>query len=108
MSRLVLLCERPRHLSRQEALDWFSRAVAQLADGGEVLTLELTELETASRHWSCPADLMVEAQLGEVDAGRLVESPRWRGLLGDLRLLGMRPAVAIADPKAVPAPGKRR
>jgi hypothetical protein len=108
MSRLVLLCERPRHLSREESRDWFRRAVAELADGGEVLTLEFTELETASRHWACPADWMIEAELGEVDAGRLVESPRWRGLLADLRLLGMRPAVAIGDPKALPAPGEPR
>jgi hypothetical protein len=96
--RLILLCERPPHLSRNESLVWLRQATEQLVDGTDVVGLRFTELESPSLRWSSDSDWLLEAELADgVDARRLVESARWRELLGDLQLLGMRPALAVAD-----------
>jgi hypothetical protein len=102
VTRLILLCERPRHLARDEAVAWFTRATGQLAASPGVRELLLTELESASLRWTRTADWMVEAELErDVDPRRLVDTEPWRDLLADLRLLGMRPSVAVADPERV-------
>ena len=98
MPRLILLCERPRHLNREESVVWLREATAGLVDGTAVVSLRLTELDSPSEHWSRTSDWMLEGKLAEdVDAQRLVESRQWRELLADLHLLGMRPELAVAD-----------
>jgi hypothetical protein len=92
------MCERPSRLSGDEAIAWLRRATEQLGDGRDVTDLRLVELEHPSLRWAGACDWMVEAQLGDgVDPRRLVANDVWRDLLADLRLLGMRPTLAVAD-----------
>ena len=98
MPRLILLCERPRHLARDESVVWLRQATHHLVDGADVVGLQFTELEGPPLCWSPAGDWLLEAELADdVDAQRLIDSPQWRELLADLRLLGMRPALAVAD-----------
>jgi hypothetical protein len=96
--RLILLCERPRHLGREESVVWLRQATQHLVDGSDVVGLQFTELESPSPHWSPAGDWLLEAELADdVDVRRLIDTPQWREVLADLRLLGMRPALAVAD-----------
>ena len=99
MTRIIVLCERPRQLSAEDALTWLRRAIAGLADGDAVTGIRVTELESVSLRWARSWDWLIEVDLGASgNARRLVTETAWGELLADLRLLGMRPSVAVADP----------
>ena len=95
-----MLCERPRRLKREEAVEWLRKATASLEVGeGGVKALQLVELDSPSLRWARCWDWLLEVELAsDVDANELVSHGPWGDLLADLRLLGMRPAVAIANP----------
>ena len=99
MTRLIVLCERPRQLSAEDALAWFRRATADLVDGEAIDAVSLTELESVSLRWGRSWDWLIEVEFADPGTARRVAAERpWGELLGDLRLLGMRPCVAVADP----------
>ena len=95
MPRVLVLWRRPDHLSAEEAERWARSEVrALLADGG-IRSAELTRLESASPRHGCDWDWVLELEVADpvrdcIDRGACAE---W---LGDLRLLGMRPAVLLA------------
>lgn len=100
VTRLIVLCERPRHLTRDQAIEWFREATACLrVGGGPVKAVRLTELESPSIRWGRSWDWLLEVELASVEAaGELMSDGPGGDLLADLRLLGMHPAVAVASP----------
>jgi hypothetical protein len=98
MVRLVVLWTRPYHLSPEEADAWTRRETPRLLGLDGVARIELTRLQSASIHDSCPWDWMLEVHLHDgVDGRACADAPAWAEWLGDLRLLGMRPAVVLVD-----------
>lgn len=100
--RLLVLWTRPQHLSATEADAWIRAEIDRLRAVRGVRELELTRLATASlaepREW----DWMLELRpVPGADPGLCVQSPAWRDWVGDLRLLGMRPTVLLADTAGV-------
>ena len=101
MSRLIVLAQRPYHLSVAEAEEWLRAQVVELAGLGGVLRVDMTRLASASLRFGREWDWLLEVHLdAAVDAQHTLREPACTGLLADLRLLGMRPAVAIAGPTA--------
>ena len=99
MTRLIIMCERPMHLRSDEALAWLRREAGALARSDGVERVELTELESAPLRWGRIWDWLIEIDLSDDATGRgLANGSACAALLADMRLLGMRPAVAIADP----------
>jgi hypothetical protein len=95
---MILLCSCPRHLAPGELADSLERSVAALAGHADVTRVRMTELASASLRWARMFDWMIEAELaGTADPRDVVASPEWREALADLRLLGMRPSLAVAD-----------
>jgi hypothetical protein len=93
--RLLVLWCRPSHLTTEETERWVRTEVRGLRAGQAIRSLQLTRLESASPrhgrdyHWLLELD--VSGPVREcVEHGPCAE---W---LGDLRLLGMRPAVVVA------------
>jgi hypothetical protein len=98
MARLVVLWTRPYHLSAEEADAWTYREVARLLGLDGVARVELTRLQSASTNHPREWDWMLELQLHDgVDAHACVDAPACAEWLGDLRLLGMRPAVMLVE-----------
>jgi hypothetical protein len=96
--RVIILCERPQHLSAEHAIAWLRRASAEAVATRGVAALRLTQLQNPSPTLAPMATWLIEAELERgADAAAIVASAPWRDLLGDLRLLGMRPSVAVAD-----------
>jgi hypothetical protein len=98
VSRMILLCSRPRHLSSGDVTDALARALPGLAGGPHVAAVRMTPVRGASLRWSPMFDWLIEAELADgADPTVIVDSSAWRDALADLRLLGMRPSVAVAD-----------
>jgi hypothetical protein len=96
MPRVVVLVQRPYHLSSGEARDWLRRELDAL-DVEELERAELTPLTSVSLRWTGSWDWLVELHCSSADhARRLLDGDAFSALLGDLRLLGMRPAVTVA------------
>ncbi len=86
------------HLCGDEARAWLQREASALADSDGIERVELTELESAPLRWPRIWDWLIEIELGDAGPGSgLRNGSACAGLLADMRLLGMRPAVAIAD-----------
>jgi len=97
MARLLVFLTRPHHLSDDEVETWTRGEARRLLAVEGVERLELTRLQSASERHARPWDWMLELYLAPyadprdwVDAGPCAE---W---IGDLRLLGLRPAVLVA------------
>jgi hypothetical protein len=98
MARLVVLWTRPYHLSPEEADAWTCREVARLLGLDGVARVELTRLQSASTHHPSQWDWMLELHLHHgVDGHACVDASVCAEWLGDLRLLGMRPAVVLVE-----------
>ena len=98
MARLVVLWTRPYHLSAEQADAWTCREAARLLGLDGVARIELTRLQSASLHHPSPCDWMLELHLhAGVDGHACVDAPVLAAWLGDLRLLGMRPAVVLVE-----------
>jgi hypothetical protein len=105
--RLIVMCERPMHLAADEAAAWLRREAAEISGKDGIYKVELTVLESAPLRWGRVWDWLIEIDLGsQPDA--LAKGSRCATLLADLRLLGMRPAVAVADPSKKQLFGDRR
>jgi hypothetical protein len=94
----VVFWTRPFHLSAEEADAWTRREAARLLGFDGVARVELIRLQSASTHHPSPWDWMLELHLhGGVDGRACVDAPLFAEWLGDLRLLGMRPAVVLVE-----------
>jgi hypothetical protein len=91
----MIFVERPRHVASDEAEAWLEHELAAF-DGNGVDRVQLKRLETGSVRFSETWSWMVQIDCDDVDAAReaLGNGPAMM-LLGDLRLLGMRPFVAL-------------
>ena len=95
--RILLLCEQPPRLGRREARAWLCDALAGVAraDGvGDVRLVALEQARRAPHPWEWLAWIEVRDATAPED---VVASARFAELLGDLRIVGMRPEVVI-DP----------
>jgi hypothetical protein len=96
MSRVLVLVQRPYHLNEEEAERWLSSQADQFAELDGVNRVELTRLESASWKFAREGDWLLELHLEPTaSAHRILNGPTCVALLGDLRVLGMRPAVAV-------------
>jgi hypothetical protein len=98
MARLLVAGTQPQHLSDAEARAWLTAESGRLLELPAVARLELTELEAPSERRSRPCDWLLDVHLvaGRDGAG-CVDEPLFADWLRDLRLLGMRPVVVLAD-----------
>ena len=95
--RILLLCEQPPTLGSREAGAWLRDALAGLARAAGVAGVRLVALERAGRAphpWEWMARIDVHDGTPPED---VVSSARFAELLGDLRVVGMRPELVI-DP----------
>ncbi len=98
MTRLLVLVSPHRQLSPDEAEDWLRQEIAPVASGGGVRSAALSRLASASRRWSQQWGWLIELEFEDAQAAReAVASDACAMLLGNLRLLGMRPTVALID-----------
>ena len=98
VARVLVLWTRPYHLSAEEAESWARGQASRLLSLDVIERAELTHLQNASRHHPREWDWMLELHLTEdaerhscADRGPCAE---W---LADLRQLGLRPTVLVAD-----------
>lgn len=100
MARLLVLCSHPYHLHREDAQAWLSEALEAVVRRDGLDGATLTRLENPSAQWPRSFDWLVELRLDEGRYGTALGSGgACAELLGDLRLLGMGPAIALADPR---------
>ena len=97
MSRVLITGNQPQHLSAAEAHAWLRSEIGGLRALPGVESIVLSRVQDAPRHarpwaWLCELHLADGA-----DAQACVEHPVCREWLLDLRLLGMRPALAVLD-----------
>jgi hypothetical protein len=95
VSRLLVLWSRPAHLTYEEAERWARAEIRALLRSDGVRAAELTRLESASERHRADRSWLLELEVaGPVP--ECVESGPCADWLGDMRLLGMRPAVMLA------------
>jgi hypothetical protein len=98
MTRLIIFWSRPLHLSDHEAETWAREEVGRLLAIEGVRCGELTRLRDASSEYGRDRDWMLELRLtAGTDAQQCVDHGACSEWLGDLRLLGMRPSVLLAE-----------
>jgi hypothetical protein len=98
MDRLLILWTQPQHLSAAEADAWVRREVRKVTGLAGIERAELTRLRSGLERFGAPHDWMLELHLAPGAApAACVEAQPCAEWLGDLRLLGMRPAVLVAD-----------
>ena len=94
MGRLVVLVNSPYHLSPAEAEDWLRGEAAALVAVDGIQRGTLSRLMSPSERWSDHWNWMIELECDEPDGPqRAVNDRAWRLILGDMRLLGLRPSV---------------
>ena len=97
MSRVVITGVQPQHLSRAEAHAWMRTELARLraVPGVESVVLSCAQ---ASDRYPRPWAWLCELHLADgADGHACAEHPVCTEWLMDLRLLGMRPALAVLD-----------
>ena len=83
--------------------------VGKLLTDGAVTQIEVTTLLSASMRWGRQWDYLIAIDLrAGSDAGTVINAPACAGVLGDFRLLGMRPSVAVADDEGTVVLAERR
>jgi hypothetical protein len=97
IARLMLFARRPYHLSEQEADRWMRTQAAGLVQSAAVGRVQVSRL----RHPGARAsdwDWLIEMHFDDAaDASRAAREQACRDLVADLRLLGMRPSLVLAD-----------
>jgi hypothetical protein len=95
VARLLILWNRPSHLTADDAERWAQAEVRSLLGDDSVAGAALTRLESASprygRDWHWLVELEVTGPVRDC-----VEQGVCAGWLADMRLLGMRPTVVLA------------
>lgn len=98
MPRLVLLAQSPPHLDGEQTEAWLLRELAALVGKCGVQRVSLSRLETVSIHFARAWDWLIEMECAaSEDAVRASSNGAFRDLFGDLRLIGMHPALALAN-----------
>ena len=98
VARLMIFVERPRHVTSDEAEAWLERELAALDSNG-VDRIRLKRVLGASPRLADTWSWMVQIDCRDLDAARDTIGKNGPGmaLLADLRLLGMRPSVALVE-----------
>jgi hypothetical protein len=98
VARVVVLWTRPYHLTAEEAATWTRREVGRVLAVDSVGHAELTLLRSVSLCHPRDFDWMLEIHLTSgATADECVNAAAFAEWLSDLRLLGMRPSVLLAD-----------
>jgi hypothetical protein len=98
VARVLIFWTHPPHLSVAEADAWARGELRKVTDLEAVDRADLTRLRTACERFGCPHDWMLELHLTpDADPSDCVNSRVCAEWLGDMRLLGMRPAVVALD-----------
>ena len=93
----MIFVQHPRHVSTEEAESWLAKELEALVGNG-VERVDLRRLRNASLHSGETWAWMFELECRDVDAAcEAFRHGAGLTLLGDLRLLGMRPSVALVD-----------
>jgi hypothetical protein len=98
VARLVILWTRPYHLNAEEAEEWARQETGRLMAVDAVRHADVTRVRSASLHHSCDWDWMLEIHLSPgATAEACLDAAAFAEWLSDLRLLGMRPSVLLAE-----------
>ena len=98
VSRVLIFWTQPAHLSAAEADAWARAELRKVTGLAGIERAELTRLRSGSERYGAPHDWMLELHLAPGAApSECVEAQPCAEWLGDLRLLGMCPAVVVAD-----------
>lgn len=98
MARLIVLVGPPRRLGLDEAEDWLRGELGPVIRAAGARSVELSRVASASRRWSQEWGWLLELDFETAEHARAaVDETAWAMLLGDLRLLGMSPTVALVD-----------
>jgi hypothetical protein len=101
VGRLIVFVNSPYHLSPAEAEDWLRGEAAALAAVDGVQCGVLSRLTSPSDRWTDHWGWMIELECEAPDGPyRAVKDRAWKLVLGDLRLLGMQPSVALVAESA--------
>lgn len=104
MARLLVLWTRPHHLDAEEARAWAQAVAAELAALETVERAALTPLGSPAECHPCGWNWLLALDLApDADPEAWVQAPSCRECLADLRGLGTRPVVMVADDD-VPVP----
>jgi hypothetical protein len=97
MVRVMIFVEHPRYVSTDEAEAWLAGKLEPLHEGG-IERVRLRRLRDASLRCAQSWAFMVELECRDVATARdAVQEGAGLYLLGDLRMLGMRPALALVE-----------
>jgi hypothetical protein len=98
VARLLLFVGRPSALSEREAVRWMREQVAPLARMVPVSRVEVTRLQAPALRGGGDWQWLIEMYCERAeDAARAARDEVCRDLVADLRLLGMRPSLVLAD-----------
>jgi hypothetical protein len=98
MARLMVLVAPPRQLELDEAEDWLRQELAPLISVAGLRSAALSHVASASSRLSQDGGWLVEFEFETAERARgAVREHAWAMLLGDLRLLGMSPTVALVN-----------
>jgi hypothetical protein len=95
----MLFISRPFHLSEKEADRWIRSQAAAIGGTDAITRMELSRLQSpAARGDGADWDWLIEMHCDGIEsASRAAREEGLRDLLADLRLLGMRPRLLLAD-----------
>jgi DNA-binding transcriptional LysR family regulator len=93
----MIFVEHPRHVSSEEAESWLEGELEPLGGNG-VARVRLRRLRSASLNFGETWAWMVELECRDVEAAReALREGAGLAFLADLRMLGMRPSVALVE-----------
>jgi hypothetical protein len=94
----MVLVRPPRRLELDEAEDWLRGEVGPVTNAAGVRSVALSRVASASGRSSEEWGWLLEFEFDTAERARGAANGRaWSVLLGDLRLLGMSPSVALVD-----------
>ena len=103
MTRLLVLVNSPYHVRAEEAEAWLRGAAAALATAEGVRRVVLSPLGSplvrGDDRWGWLLELDCDGSEG---ASSVVRAAAWTSHLGDLRVLGIRPLVAVVGDGSEP------
>jgi len=93
---MMLTVRRPHHLKPEEARAWLQERASDLIGIAGVRTVVVSRVGAAVGRWAGGSDWLLELELDAgADPTSIVRDEACVFLLGDLRLLGMRPSLAV-------------
>jgi hypothetical protein len=98
VARLIVLVHPPRPVELDDAEAWLRQQLASVIGAPRVRSAALSRLTSAALPWSRDWGWLIELEFETAELARqAVRESSWTLLLGDLRLLGMYPTVALVD-----------